>query len=117
MRVTSGKSRVRESRMPGSVRAEPYGRATRPRSRTRPANSSRATLCLQRGALLISVASFPQDNFLRLRTLMHLLLCISDRRVRRAAPARPLRSRDPKFSRQQQFLAVLPHSKGDEKGN
>ena len=32
MRVTSRKSRVRESRMPGSVRAEPYGRATRPRS-------------------------------------------------------------------------------------
>lgn len=32
MRVTSRKSRVRESRMPGSVRAEPYCRATRPRS-------------------------------------------------------------------------------------
>jgi hypothetical protein len=32
MRVTSGKSRVRESRLPGSVRAEPNGRATRPRS-------------------------------------------------------------------------------------
>jgi hypothetical protein len=31
MRVTSGKSRVRESRMPGSVRAKPNGRATRPR--------------------------------------------------------------------------------------
>jgi RNA-directed DNA polymerase len=31
MRVTSGKSRVRESRLPGSVRAEPNGRATRPR--------------------------------------------------------------------------------------
>ena len=30
MRVTSGKSRVRESRMPGSVRAKPNGRATRP---------------------------------------------------------------------------------------
>jgi hypothetical protein len=30
-RVTSGKSRVRESRMPGSVRAKPNGRATRPR--------------------------------------------------------------------------------------
>ena len=30
MRVTSGKSRVRESRLPGSVRAEPNGRATRP---------------------------------------------------------------------------------------
>ena len=29
-RVTSGKSRVRESRMPGSVRAKPNGRATRP---------------------------------------------------------------------------------------
>ena len=32
MRLTSGKSRVRESRMPGSVRAKPNGRATRPRS-------------------------------------------------------------------------------------
>ena len=31
MRVTSGKGRVRESRLPGSVRAEPNGRATRPR--------------------------------------------------------------------------------------
>jgi hypothetical protein len=31
-RVTSGKSRVRESRLPGSVRAKPNGRATRPRS-------------------------------------------------------------------------------------
>src|ERR1700687_3964161 len=31
MRVTSGKSRVRESRLPGSVRAKPNGRATRPR--------------------------------------------------------------------------------------
>ncbi|HAC45272.1 MAG TPA: hypothetical protein DCF65_04305 [Chloroflexi bacterium] len=30
MRVTSGKSRVRESRLPGSVRAKPNGRATRP---------------------------------------------------------------------------------------
>jgi len=30
MRVTSGKSRVRESRKPGSERAEPNGRATRP---------------------------------------------------------------------------------------
>jgi len=30
-RVSSGKSRVRESRMPGSVRATPNGRATRPR--------------------------------------------------------------------------------------
>ena len=30
MRVTSGKSRVRESRLPGSARAEPNGRATRP---------------------------------------------------------------------------------------
>ena len=30
MRVTSEKSRVRESRPPGSVRAEPNGRATRP---------------------------------------------------------------------------------------
>ena len=30
MRVTSGKSRVRESRLPGSVRAKPYGQATRP---------------------------------------------------------------------------------------
>ena len=30
MRVTSAKSRVRESRLPGSVRAEPNGRATRP---------------------------------------------------------------------------------------
>ena len=29
-RVTSGKSRVRENRLPGSVRAEPNGRATRP---------------------------------------------------------------------------------------
>jgi len=29
MRVTSGKSRVREIRMPGSVRAKPNGRATR----------------------------------------------------------------------------------------
>ena len=29
MRVTSGKSRVRESRLPGSVRAKPNGRATR----------------------------------------------------------------------------------------
>ena len=33
MRVTSGKSRVRESRLPGSVRAEPNGRATRPAPR------------------------------------------------------------------------------------
>jgi hypothetical protein len=32
MRVTSRKSRVRESRLPGSVRAKPNGRATRPRS-------------------------------------------------------------------------------------
>ena len=32
MRVTSGKSRVRESRLPGSVRAKPNGLATRPRS-------------------------------------------------------------------------------------
>ena len=32
MRVTSGKSRVREIRLPGSVRAKPNGRATRPRS-------------------------------------------------------------------------------------
>ncbi|HEX3954482.1 MAG TPA: hypothetical protein VHW90_12965, partial [Stellaceae bacterium] len=31
MRVTSGKSRVRESRLPGSVRAKPNGLATRPR--------------------------------------------------------------------------------------
>ncbi|MGY3698751.1 hypothetical protein ACVIGA_008893 [Bradyrhizobium sp. USDA 3240] len=31
-RVTLGKSRVRESRLPGSVRAKPNGRATRPRS-------------------------------------------------------------------------------------
>jgi hypothetical protein len=31
-RVTSRKNRVRESRMPGSVRAKPNGRATRPRS-------------------------------------------------------------------------------------
>ena len=30
MRVTSGKSRVRESRLPGSVRAKPNGQATRP---------------------------------------------------------------------------------------
>jgi DNA invertase Pin-like site-specific DNA recombinase len=30
MRVTSEKSRVRESRLPGSVRAKPNGRATRP---------------------------------------------------------------------------------------
>src|SRR5271165_6394705 len=30
-RVTSGKSRVRESRLPGSVRAKPNGLATRPR--------------------------------------------------------------------------------------
>ncbi|RZM91493.1 hypothetical protein CWO91_41065 [Bradyrhizobium genosp. SA-3] len=30
-RVTLGKSRVRESRPPGSVRAKPNGRATRPR--------------------------------------------------------------------------------------
>ena len=30
MRVTSGKSRVRESRLPGSVRAKPNGRATQP---------------------------------------------------------------------------------------
>jgi ABC-type polysaccharide/polyol phosphate transport system ATPase subunit len=30
MRVTPGKSRVRESRMPGSVRAKPNGLATRP---------------------------------------------------------------------------------------
>ena len=30
MRMTSGKSRVREIRMPGSVRAKPNGRATRP---------------------------------------------------------------------------------------
>src|SRR6478609_9010370 len=30
-RVTLGKSRVRESRMPGSVRAKPNGLATRPR--------------------------------------------------------------------------------------
>ncbi len=30
MRVTSGKSRVRESRLPGSVRAKPNGPATRP---------------------------------------------------------------------------------------
>ncbi|OZB39248.1 MAG: hypothetical protein B7X48_09895 [Acidiphilium sp. 34-60-192] len=30
-RVTSGKSRVRESRPPGSVRAKLNGRATRPR--------------------------------------------------------------------------------------
>ena len=37
MRVTSGKSRVRESRLPGSVRAKPNGRATRPRSKTRSA--------------------------------------------------------------------------------
>ena len=33
MRVTSRKSRVRESRPPGSVRAKPNGRATRPRPR------------------------------------------------------------------------------------
>ena len=33
MRVTLGKSRVRESRLPGSVRAEPNGRATRPLTR------------------------------------------------------------------------------------
>ncbi|QAU45897.1 hypothetical protein XH91_11375 [Bradyrhizobium guangzhouense] len=32
-RVTLGKSRVREIRPPGSVRAKPNGRATRPRSR------------------------------------------------------------------------------------
>ena len=31
MRVTSGKGRARESRLPGSVRAKPNGRATRPR--------------------------------------------------------------------------------------
>jgi|NGEPerStandDraft_6_1074524.scaffolds.fasta_scaffold31516_4 hypothetical protein len=31
MRVTSGKSRVRKSRTPGSVRAKPNGPATRPR--------------------------------------------------------------------------------------
>jgi len=31
MRVTFKKSRVRDSRMPGSVRAKPNGRATRPR--------------------------------------------------------------------------------------
>ena len=36
MRVTSGKSRVRESRKPGSVRAKPNGRATRPAPRTDP---------------------------------------------------------------------------------
>jgi hypothetical protein len=35
MRVTSGKSRVRESRPPGSVRAKPNGRATRPLTRRR----------------------------------------------------------------------------------
>jgi hypothetical protein len=29
MRIASGKSRVRESRLPGSVRAKPNGRATR----------------------------------------------------------------------------------------
>jgi hypothetical protein len=34
-RVTLGKGRVRESRPPGSVRAKPNGRATRPRSQTR----------------------------------------------------------------------------------
>ena len=34
MRVTFRKSRVRESRLPGSVRAEPNGRATRPRPKT-----------------------------------------------------------------------------------
>jgi len=33
MRVTSGKSQVRESRLPGSVRAKPNGRATRPQFR------------------------------------------------------------------------------------
>ncbi|MBK1670890.1 hypothetical protein CKO28_23015 [Rhodovibrio sodomensis] len=34
MRVTSGRSRVRESRPPGSVRAKPNGLATRPRALT-----------------------------------------------------------------------------------
>jgi hypothetical protein len=34
MRVTSGKSRVRESRLPGSMRAKPNGRDTRPRPRS-----------------------------------------------------------------------------------
>jgi hypothetical protein len=33
MRVTSEKNRVRESRLPGSVRAKPNGRATRPLTR------------------------------------------------------------------------------------
>lgn len=46
MRVTSGKSRVRESRPPGSVRAKPNGRATRPRP--------------QRGDLLDLYGSFHQ---------------------------------------------------------
>ncbi|MGC8525037.1 MAG: hypothetical protein ACP5M5_12195 [Acidibrevibacterium sp.] len=32
LRRRSQKSRVRESRLPGSVKAEPNGRATRPRS-------------------------------------------------------------------------------------
>ena len=39
MRVTSGKSRVRESRLPGSVRAKPNGRATRPLTEIRRAQS------------------------------------------------------------------------------
>jgi len=51
MRVTSGKSRVRESRLPGSVRAKPNGRATRPRPQeiTPPSNSKhcRDTTLLQ----------------------------------------------------------------------
>ena len=75
MRVTSGKSRVRESRMSGSVRAKPNGRATRPRPRRnlsltssngcsrvvvlRPARSSPRGGCLNDGALEMERAAIP----------------------------------------------------------
>ncbi|RUM05911.1 hypothetical protein EFB14_32415, partial [Rhizobium fabae] len=44
MRVTLGKSRVREIRPPGSVRAKPNGIATRPRSRERRATHNAGAL-------------------------------------------------------------------------
>ena len=54
MRVTSGKSRVRESRMPGSVRARPNGRATRPRPW--PANALRILTRQLHGGFAIEFA-------------------------------------------------------------
>ena len=61
MRVTSGKSRVRESRLPGSVRAKPNGRATRPRSANLACQIGR--VCRRMGDLKVSSKGSDMPNY------------------------------------------------------